>query len=293
MNLLGLVFSLLALLSFGASLAIDKQMAAKRLHFSYTGNAVAHRHILNHYESELYSSLKSIPKESEKSEDPKKEPRLPPPPPINPPCARLNLFPLLEQSEEEKKVLYETAAKFLRTFYGPTLFEKKPKQEYVLLSSLLEEMKKERIKKGSISFEKIALPNRELSSLYYKMLKGTKKYDSAKKIGYPSFLDYFKLDSTPSKICLNHAHPHLLSLFFPEKVAISLYATIHKQNAPALTKETIERLFQEAHLPLLQSGWADLFEFETHRHTKQIQTTILGYDPDTDISVRKVISLRK
>ena len=125
------------------------------------------------------------------------------------------------------------------------------------------------------------------------MLKGTKRYNPLQNIGYPSLLDYIKLDATPSKICLLHAHPHLLSIFFKPNGALLLYAAIHKKNAPFLNREAIERICQEARVPLLENGWADFFELDPHRHPQGIQTTFLGEDPDTAISIRKVVGLRK
>ena len=142
MNLLGFVFSILTLLAFGAIVAFDKEISARRLHSSFAGHLAAGRHILNSCESEYYASLRTAPKEQEKNPlastiTNDNEPP-PPPPPVNPPCARLNLFPLIEKDREKEIDLYETAAKFLRTFYGAALFENKPRAEYLFLNAFLE-----------------------------------------------------------------------------------------------------------------------------------------------------------
>ena len=67
MNILGLVFSLLLILSYGFYACWDKQWASSRLRTTYVGNEKITRQVLNHYQSEFYEGLRGTatePKEN-------------------------------------------------------------------------------------------------------------------------------------------------------------------------------------------------------------------------------------
>lgn len=296
MNVLGFVFAILTLLTFSAVLAMEKQASAHRLRSSYTGHITANRTILNQAASEFYNSLKQNARSRERQE---KEPpenseiQIPPPPPINPHCARLNLFPLIEHGPKEEPYLYETTAKMLKIFYGEDLFEKKTRAEYKFLDAFLKAVRAQMGKEEFTVLEKVSFKDPRLQSLYYTMLKGTKKADLVKGIGYPSVLDYIKVEPGSSKICLFHAHPNLLSVFFTTNGATKLYASIHTPKAPPATQESIERICEEVHARLLDGEAFDLFELVRRRHGESPKATLVGEDPETKIFLRKVISLRR
>jgi len=292
MNALGFVLCILTVLAFGAALSFEKQTSGHRLRSAYLGHLAANRDVLDQAASGFYASFPRTPSEqsAEEHEEKGKEPQggSPTAPPlINPDCARLNLTPLIERGKREEPYLYETMVKLLRVFYNEPLFDKKPRAEYKFLDAFL----KESHSQAFSGLEKIALHNPEYQAIYYRMLKGMKRSNLLKGIGYPSLLDYVKLDPAPSKVCLYHAHPNLLSVFFTPKGAAKLYAAMHAPKAPALTQETIERICREVHAPLLDPGLYDLLEIQQRRHAENPKTTVIGEDPDSETLLRKVVAL--
>jgi len=292
MNVIGFVFCILAVLSLGASLALEKQVSAHRLRSSYLGHIAASREILDQTTSEFYASLKCQPGSEKKWQGEKKSASQnttppPPPPPINPFCARLDLTLLIEKGLEEK-ALYEAAAKLLRIFYKD-LFEGQAETKF--LDALLKVVRLQIAHQEFSGLEKVSFKDPHFQMVYYKMLKGTKKNDVLRGIGYPSLLDYVKIESAASKICLRHAHPNLLSVFFTAKGGTKLYEAIHTPKAPPVTKETIERICQEVRAPLLSPELFDLFEI-AKGHDAPKETTLIGEDTGSRISLRKVVSIR-
>ncbi len=288
MNVIGFVFCILAVLSLGAGLFLEKQVSAHRLRSSYLGHIAANREILDERTSEFYASLKTLSSSEEKNKGEKhteaQNKTAPPPPPlINPFCSRLDLTLLVEKGSEEK-TLYEAAAKLLRTFYKD-LFDQKERAETKFLDALLIVVRHQIAHQEFSGLEKVSFNDPHFQMIYYKMLKGTKKG-----IGYPSLLDYVKMESSASKICLRHAHPHLLSVFFTAKGGVKLYEAIHTPKAPPVTRETIERICQEVHAPLLKREVLDLFEITWSGHDAPKETTLIGEDTDSGISLRKVVS---
>ncbi len=292
MNVIGFVFCILAVLSLGASLILEKQVSAHRLRSSYLGHIAASREILDQTTSEFYASLKTQSCSEEKRKGDKESApqnkRLPPPPPINPLCARLDLTPLIEK-ELEERALYEAASKLLRIFYHD-LFER-AQAETKFLDALLKVVRLQIAHQEFGGLEKVSFKDPHFQMIYYKMLKGTKKNDVLKGVGYPSLLDYVKIESSASKICLRHAHPNLLSVFFTDKGGAKLYEAIHTPKAPPVTKETIERICQEVHAPLLSPEIFDLFQI-AQSHDAVKETTLIGEDSGSKTCLRKVVSIR-
>ncbi len=290
MNVIGFVFCILAVLALGASFFLEKQVSAHRLRSCYLGHIAASREILDQTTSDFYASLKTKSGSEEKKGEKKSESQnktAPPPPPINPFCARLDLTPLIAKGVEEK-TLYEAAAKLLRIFYHD-LFEKQAETKF--LDALLKEVRLQAAHQEFSGLEKVSFKDPHFQMIYYKMLKGTKKNDPQRGVGYPSLLDYVKIETSSSKICLRHAHPNLLSVFFTAKGGAKIYEAIHTPKAPPVTKETIERICQEVHAPLLSPEVFDLFQI-AQGHDELKETTLIGEDSGSHISLRKVVSIR-
>lgn len=293
MNLLGLVFSLLLIISYVFFACWEKQNGSARLRNTYISHQKVQRKILRHYESELYSHLrqKSIPTSVKDSTTQKKRPPSAlPKNPLNQECARLNLWPLIQKGREEHQLLYETAARMLRIFYAP-LFERKSRFEYFFLDQLLKSAKTALQKESLFQMEKIAFQDPQLQLIYYKMLKGTKKWDLPQRIGYPSLLDYIQFDSAEEKICLFHAHPDLLAVFFGFPVAGKLYSELHKENPPPITAEFIETLCSEAHITALDPEIFSLLALGRPAHKKNSKITLIEEDPHTHLSLRKSLPM--
>lgn len=293
MNAIGFVFAILSILSLAAFVSHEKQEGAKRLRSSYLGHVYSNREILNLATSECYKSLRYAPSPSEKEEKKEKKAKeaasgeIKPfqVPAINPECARLNLSPLIERNLKEGHFLYDTAAKLLKTFYGKPLFNGKASAEYRFLDAFLQAIRERLMKEGTFALEKIEFRDSFLQSLYYKMLKGTKGEDS-----YPSLLEYVKVEPVRTKICISHAHPNLLAVLFSPKTAPKLYEILHAPKAPIPSQETIERICLESHL-LLDSQIFDLLDLSRSHHPRASKTTLVGMDPENDVSLKKTLIL--
>ncbi|HSX10107.1 MAG TPA: hypothetical protein VLF94_00100 [Chlamydiales bacterium] len=297
MNILGLVFSLLLILSYGFYACWDKQTASNRLRTTYVGHERANRKILNSYQSEVYKHLgrkakpateahaASLVEEEElpDEEQPQTQAKKPDP---NHQCAKLNLWPLIQEGRECHPMLYELTANLIRTFYAP-LSDGAKRFEYRLLDALLAAAKAFP-RETPFAFEKILLPHYPLT--YYKMLKGTKEWDLSAHVGYPPLLDYIKADPSKDKICLFHAHPDALTVLFGPTVAASLYSTVHQQGGPALTRELVEKHCSDARLLNLDPDLLALFEYGHPDHPEHKKTLIAH---DHHISLRKTVYLQE
>jgi hypothetical protein len=289
MNALGFVFSILLILSFGFALCLERQTSSNKLRSNYLGHSSANRKILSQSESMFYVSLPSKPPVEQL---PKKEPSQNPKrknsslPKINPRCASVNLFPLIGDAKEKNPLLYETTARLLKVFYGETLFENKPHAEIHFLNAWLGAMKLFLENNASLILEKVQFKNPNYQTLYYKMLKGTKNPLE----GYPSLLEYVKVDPISSKICTSHAHPFMLSILFGSKPSLKIYETIHaKQPHPPVTQETIERICSEEHTPIYNKDIFALVELSSLRHKKDSKTVLVGEDRISHISLKKTV----
>lgn len=297
MNFLTLIFSLLLILSFGTWTLLEKKVGAQKIRSTFLGHSVAHRKILSECEKETYKGLRSIPDSSPKTSSPKQKRRQEPPEEekdrviVNPECARLNLWPLIQDGKEKEPVLYETMARLLRTFYTASLFENQSGLEYRFLDLFLKRIKEELQKEGPFVFEKLSLNDPYLQSLYYKMLKGTKKKNLAVQNGYPSLLDSIRIEKIPAKICLFHANVDQLAVFFGYKSADKLYQEIHRAKSPPLTRELIENICFESHAPIFHPQIFEWFAFGRPKHNRSSKKTFVEEDKDTHISLRKNVYL--
>lgn len=289
MNLLGLVFSLLLILTYGFYSTWDKQSTSARLRSTYIGHQKVNRKLLNSYQSEIYSSFRYKPKDPKIEEDAhvllvteKPRPAIKKLDP-NRMCAKINLWPLIQEGREKHPLLYNYTAKLIATFYA-SHFKSTKQFERTLLDALLSAAKEQ--KEAIFSLEKLDLANPDLQRIYYKMLKGTKQGNQATETGYPSLLDYFKIENSNEKICLFHAHPNLISIFFGPQVADSLYREIHKENGAVLTRELIEKACLEAHIIGLDPEIFALLELGKPYHEEQ-KKTLIAEDKDSQVILRR------
>ncbi len=276
MNLLGLVFSLLMILSYGFYASWGKWVFSSQLCTTYVKHEKVMRRLLNHYQSEVYEGLdrkrnppeshperKKISQPSEPSSE--QESKTPRP---NGACARLNLWPLIQEGREAHPTLYEVAANMIRLFYG-SLQSQTKRFEYHFLNALLAAAKTAAQQPAPFALEKIDLGDAELQRIYYKMLKGTKQWDLDANLGYPSLLDYVKAEPVIEKICLFHAHPDLIAVLFNHKIARPFYEAIHCQKAPPATQELVEKFCSEHHQTAIDRELFNLVQFGRAFHSEQ------------------------
>jgi len=294
MNILGLVFSLLLILSYAFHACWDKQLASSRLRSTYVGHESAHRKILNSYQSEIYEQLRVKKNPLEQKEEEEEELASDTPKAartkkveLNRECSKINIWPLVQEGRETHPLLYEITAKMIRTFYSP-LKGKKKRFEYHFLDALL---KAARVldQKGEMALEKIDLEDEALQKIYYRMLKGTKQWDLAANVGYPPLLDYIKTDPSTNKICLFHAHTDLITALFNAKIAGKLHEEIHRQDGPLLTKELIEHICSEFHQISVDQELFELLELGRPVHEENRKAFIAQ---DRDVFLRKNIYIK-
>ncbi|MDP1608745.1 MAG: hypothetical protein Q8L98_05480 [Chlamydiales bacterium] len=296
MNILGIVFSMLLIFSFGFYACLEKQVSIHQIHKTFLAQAKIHHQILSDCEEKTYKSIKAIRKNkpsksksssktSEKS--PEKKLKIPL---VNPECARLNLWPLLQQEkkEEEHKLLYEQLAQMLKIYYEKHLFaffsDRSELQDRFLDAWLLE-IRKILTEKPQepVLLEKIAFKDSSLQTLYYNMLRGSKNK-------YPPLLDFVKIKQVTKdseKLCLLHATPTMLSVFFTH-AATAIYEEMHKETL-AVTQERIEELCRQHHATTPPKELFALLSLSRFSHPSTPETTLWKEDEETKLSIRQKI----
>lgn len=293
MNLLGLVFSLLLILSYAFYACWDQQFVSRHLQKAYVEHQTAHRKIINEYQSQVYkqwkrkgtkqkqpgaqkkvrsSSSKKTTHQSSEEVGPNRE------------CSKINLWPLIQEGKTAHPLLYEITAKLIRTFY-PSLYSQKG-FEYRFLDLLLHSAKQSGQNEGPLALEKISFKEASLQKIYYQMLKGTKEWDLQSAVGYPPLLDYVKADPSSTKICLFHAHPDLLTTLFNVSIGEKLYQEIHRKEGPYLTADLIERICAEQALIALDPHLFQLLELGRPNHEETKKTLIAK---EGQITLRKQV----
>lgn len=280
MNFVTFVFSLLLIFTFGTLVILEKQSSNQRLRNSYLGHLGANRKLLSQQVSETYQAIRGEPTAKlEKTPSQKKESKEESVPDINPECARLNLWPLIQEGRESHPFLYQTALHMLESFYANILHVKAD----VFLNTLIKKAKLA-VQKQNFSLEKLTLdPSLQLT--YYKMLKGTKVWD---KEGFPSFLDVFKIDENPSKVCIHHAHPGQLNAIFGNKVGTMLYQEIHQKDAYP-DQELLERVYSQCHLISPDPDLYQWIAFGKPTHSNKGKMTFIAKDTETKVTLRKTV----
>jgi hypothetical protein len=191
---------------------------------------------------------------------------------------------------EKNDVLYSQALKLLDMFYGKTLFDQNSHTSKKLLDAILASAQKLLAKKKSIPLESLALEEKALQSLYYFALKGTKRCELGTR-GYPPLVDFLKIDPAPSSVCLFHAHPHMLALFFGPKNGHPLYQKLHTEPKSSITPETLPLLVGLPEQTSLDpKTWALLNPYPSKHPPKNgVSEPLIAEDMATGISLRRNI----
>ena len=291
MNLLGLIFSLLLIVSYSYYACYDKHSSSTRLQKTYTAHQQAYRDILNQFESAWYKDQGSLTPAADENKKDKQSKRREVEEegeeiatPFNRECARLNLWPLIHEGRENHPALYHLAAKLIRTFYSSLTTEKNFETHF--LNLLLASAKAACQKQTPFALEKVVLLDPEWQPLYYKMLKGTKHWDLEQKVGYPPLLDSFKAIPSQDKICLQHANFDMLATLFNEKIAKRLLLQIHGKEKTPPTKELITRISFESNQISLDADLLTLLQYGKGHHPEEKKAFIAK---EGDPSLRKTL----
>lgn len=296
MNVMGLVFSIIMILSFGFYACLEKQSIIRRIDRTFIGQATVSRKIQTIFEKECFNKKRALkkpikkPKTSPKAN--KTQKKTPKVLQINPECSRLNLWPLVMSGREENQLLYEQLAQLLRLFYKKPLFALFPEQtklEYRFLDTWIASIKASLLEKPDqpVTLEKIALKDKSLQNLYYNMLRGAEE-------AFPTLLDFVKVEqvsSKPEKLCLCHATPQLLSVFFGE-AAQAIFDEFHGDNL-LVTEEVIENIYRRHEYSIFDRKLFDLLAVTSPKHELSPDMILVEKDTETKISIRKKVHIPK
>lgn len=296
MNILPFVFAVLLILSYGATSSFHSRIASRRNQKAHVGLRKTELSFLRQSEKEHYNELPGVAVKAEKTNAPRS--MLPKSKPekerqeelgkFNPPCARINLFPLVDQGREAHPKLYETAAKLLRTFYQNSALGSEKGVELQLLDSIVLAAKRSLQEEISIPIETLDLQDPALQATYYTLLKGTKKCKLGQK-GHPPLIDYFKIERKQAPVCIFDAHPNMLAVFFGIKSAPAIHKALHEGLKKSIDLETIIELTHDSQLAMVDADVWKLLNFERPTHGNASRRTLLIEDVETGISLRKDI----
>ncbi len=279
MNILGFIFSLLLLLTYGFAASRDLRLGSDRVRSSYLGNQRASRDLINQQVSALYKELPSKPKTKDPNK-PKKKKRTTTSPkriPPNSSCARLNLWPLIQEGRSEHPQLYRLMCKLFDTFYGELLTSSSSQFLDRFLKSAQSCLKDPE----PLEVEKVFLATEADRVIYYRMLKGVKGE-------YPPIIDYIKIDPKwDEKLCLSHADPNFFGILFGPQVGQRLYELLHEPKPPVLSPALIDQVCSEVHViaPDIVALY-DLLLFGKPKHGKATKLSLEASDLNSQVSVK-------
>jgi len=283
MNVIPLVMIILFILSYGAAASLQTRLLTYRNQKAHVALQKAELSILRKSEKKQFNLLQGVKVKKEKK---KSTPRTNhTAKPVNAPCARLNLYPLLVNGRETHPALYETAAKMLRLFYQNS-FPSEKKFEYKMLDAIIAGAKEKGPDNNKIALETIVV--QDLQPLYYRLLKGTKRYQLSV-VGYPPLTDYWKIEKEQGKICLFHCNLDMLTLFFGTKTALKLFEEIHDKTKKSLSIEGILDWGTDPQLRFVDKQVWDLIDFKRPQHRNGADQTIIV--TKEGVTIRKDISL--
>jgi len=321
MTLYGFVASLLILFAIATNSMMHKQTLTQKTQISYEGFMRVSRDVQGQIEKHNYKTAKRASKKTPKPDpekDNKDKKKIPPTPPSSlrgekqqereernkkskerfPACSRLNLYPLIKKKPQENKELLHIFERLIQTLYENSTFYPKKEKNFAKKMALSichaahEQLIEEKNPLHKKRLEKLFLSSSSMQQIYYKMLKGSLHYDFEKEIGYPSLLDYIKIEEgKESKICLSCAPYEVLSYLFSPSVAQTIIAKREKSKNP-LTEEEIKTIvFNNRQSPT----YANLFKVvqTSCKSQKKYPITFIAEDTEAGIKVHKRLNLPK
>lgn len=254
MNLLPIVLGVLFVLSWGSIAIHEKHFSFRKFQKMFHALVTAERSC--HQKTQLYTfnALDGILTELPKEKTERTKTLLPKPksfPEINPICARINLYPLIKNGIEAESHLAERAKETLIALYGSTISQAYLEKLFVEMIKAANAAQQE---KRELALETLSLKDPELQKLYYKLLKGMLRPNLFTSSHFPPLTDHFKLDFSPSKICVLHAHPHALISFFGKTGALKIFNHLAEKKKNAVT---LDELILAAENPALRMASED------------------------------------
>ena len=303
MNLLPLITAFILILSFGVQTIISKKLSSEKIELSMHGYMQAERAAKNAVEKKVYrhcqqkkieanihtSSLsQNLFQERKRKKKPKKE---------IPSSSKLNLWPLIQESKETHKDLYNTFVKLIEVIYKDAQFFQLKKISHLpsfIADQIISSAKKMQKNQNKNDLSNLSLDEKKLQPIYYKMLKGTKHYNFFEKKGYGSLLDFVKIsnEKKEEKLTLAFASDEILYSFFNEKIsqAIKKKEDLQKDGSFfPITKEELEEIFIQTNFSGNLSFLWKVLSFSLPTAKKGDVITVKGLDNKTNIEIKKTL----
>lgn len=188
----------------------------------------------------------------------------------------LNLFSLIDENQRDQP-LFQVAHRYLTKLYSPLLPEKeKEKSAYMkkVLNSLLDAEQEAMLnEKSAQSLAKLALPDKKLRWVYYKMLRGTLPYDLSQGNGYPPLEEVVIFRKTKQNpLPFNYAHPFLLEQVLGEEVVAKV---IEREKELVFNKKKKKEVLRNT--PLSKDELKEVIS-ELSAQLKPEELTLLSYE---------------
>lgn len=199
-----------------------------------------------------------------------------------PESAKLSIAPLFQENAPNAK-LREIATHLIRVIYETTSLYRFHLEEEVLATLI----KVGRANPTITTFQELFPKVEKDHLLYYKLCKGTQRYDLFTNNGYPALGDFFTLaNRTP--VLMSRASKPLLVVLFGEQFTHQLMEKERilwkeKEKHQPLKKEEIEMLYLKVASGKNLSEFEGLLDYNQHdRHRKQR----VFYDEKSNIQLR-------
>ncbi|NGX55929.1 MAG: hypothetical protein K1060chlam5_00163 [Candidatus Anoxychlamydiales bacterium] len=287
MNILPLIISLILIFSFFTNVLFVKNKNSTLISISYSGYMKAKRDAMNNYQKELYNLVDGKTKKNINvnnnrilSNSENNKTRIPSP--LN---AKINITSLFIDNNQD---LYNLLKNLIKNLYQDQNFYKKNLEVY-LLNNLIDEaklfLKDEKNSIIDLSLAKLKLKDENLQNIFYKILKGTKFYDSKNNIGFPSILDYIEIRSHKNvNVPIIDASFEVLSIIFNEKIANDILEKQKVYPVKNLYKEDVINLASRSGFKAKDSHLRYLDFSNSNFNPNKI---IVGIDINSGIKVQK------
>jgi len=281
MNILAFVIGLLMIFAITTNTLLKKKGEDSIVSKSFSGYMKASRNALNEAQVNYFSAIKEV--STHKNSPENNENTLPKKRTINTENAKINIYHLSKDIENQKD-LYNLTTSLIKTLYSNKSFYKK-NLEHELISQILKAIENQSKDNKNLQLANLILKNDSFQKTYYKILKGTKFYDFEKNIGSASLLDFIKFENSNQKIPMKDASKELLLAAFNEKIVKDIQALQIEDPPKNLTQEMVLIICQKHHF-YLNEKFLNLFDFSTTNSNNNI---VVGVDNSTNIKVKRKI----
>jgi hypothetical protein len=209
-------------------------------------------------------------------------------PPLD--SSKFNLGPLVHcEGELRLHPFYEPLAEFLRLLYKNCLFAKVPhseKIEYRLIEAMIK--KARQFPDIDHPIEQLYPDDPALAKVFYKMLKGTNRYDRNQ--GIPPLENFILLNKEKTCVSLSFASSILLEALFSDEIATQILQEEKQKYEETnkyyyFSKEDLQATLMKN--PSRASSFSSLESYLNYSKQSPPRTMIAGRDSKTGIGIQK------